>query len=90
MVIDMPRLPGVLAAGGLSLAPLSQPEGGPRCVWRGRENPHPSHTSPSRAERGMRNARHVDLIASPRRGQPDPRSGTELEAGACPGRRPAA
>jgi hypothetical protein len=28
MVIDMPRLPGVLAAGGLSQAYLTLPEGG--------------------------------------------------------------
>jgi len=41
MVIDMLRLPGVLAAGGLSQAYLSLPEGGRGpCVSPGPEHPH--------------------------------------------------
>ena len=34
MVIDMPRLPGVLAPGGLSQADLSLLEGGPDHAYR--------------------------------------------------------
>ena len=90
MVIDMPRLPGVLAAGGLSQRRYRSRREGHDAFGVDVRTPHSSHTPPSLAERGMRNARHVDLIANPRRCQPDPRSGTELEAGADPGRRPAA
>ena len=89
MVIDMLRLPGVLAAGGLSQAYLSLPEGGRGpCVSPGPEHPHMTPAVSTR--KGNCNARYVDLSVARSRCYPDPRSGTDPEAVAGPGRRPAA
>ena len=63
MVIDKPRLLGVLAPEGLSQAYLTLPEGGRGpCVSPGPEHPHMTPAVSTR--KGNCNARYVDLTAA--------------------------
>ena len=80
MVIDMLRLPGVLAPEGLSQASERHwREGGP-CVSPGPERPR---TTPAVSTRkGNCNARYVDLT-------PSPSAAANQIAAAAPTRRPA-
>jgi hypothetical protein len=59
MVIDEPRLPGVLTPQVRQPDRISLPEGGQPCVSAGSD--HYLAASKARPERGMRNARHLDL-----------------------------
>ncbi len=109
MVFDKPRLPGVQArrenSAQLHIGPREEVPDDARHLGL-KPRAHPS----AQPEKGIRNARHVDLTPKdpeepqkdpkgpqgPRvapvrsRCYPDSRSGTELLAAACPGRRPAA
>jgi hypothetical protein len=86
MVIDEPRLPGVLSPGSL-FARLEFAAGrGRPCASPGAEYRAMSSTIGEE----FANARHVDLSGDCRRRYEDPRSGTEPLEAVSPGLRPAA
>lgn len=76
MVFDKPRLPGVqVRRGGFGISKYAAGRRVRQCASSGAETQaHPIRST----ERGIRNARHVDLSEASSRCYLDPRSGTEL------------
>ena len=91
MVFDKPRLPGVLDAGGSSRGFIQLPEGDGSCAPSGPEEIIFVAIQPTRGERSRCATPGLDPERIPPACRyPDPRSGTDLLAAACPGRRLAA
>src|ERR1019366_1384190 len=89
MVFNKPRLPGVLAR-RVAFAQVYTAAGRRRPGDARHLGLKPKHIPSAPPERGIRNARHVDLSQRSGRCYRDSRSGTELPVGARAGRRPAA